>query len=151
MDGVMIPAKPWKAHEVLADGFGMFSKHSIEGLNNILNSCNNPEIILTTSHRDRFSEDKWKDILETRGIVDVVVSIIDSNNSEGRHEEVWSWYLKNQNTSFIVIDDDKRLNSLDNNFKEDHLILTKPMVGLNEISVREALSKISRLEELEEA
>ena len=62
-----------------------------------------------------------------------------------RKDEVYSWYLKNPNETFIVIDDDKGLNSLDSEFKEDHLILTNSNVGLNSLATDETLLKISQL------
>ena len=47
-----------------------------------------------------------------------------------------------------MIDDDKSLNSMDLHFKEEHLVLTSPTIGLNRPSTEDAIIKIERLEKL---
>ena len=64
-----------------------------------------------------------------------------------RKDEILNWYFTNQNEKFIVIDDDKSLNSMDLHFKEEHLVLTSPTIGLNRPSTEDAIIKIERLEE----
>lgn len=149
IDGVMIPARPWRAYEISSDGFGMFSKSSVDCLNDIIKSSLNPEIILTTSHKNRYGIDDWKNIFSNRGIIKTKISRLNTESLEiSRIEEIRSWYLKNQNESFIVIDDDKGLNDLDTNFKEDYLVLTKPTIGLDKISAEEAVRKIEHLQKM---
>lgn len=145
----MIPARPWRAYEISSDGFGMFSKSSVDCLNDIIKSSLNPEIILTTSHKNRYGIDDWKNIFSNRGIIKTKISRLNTESLEiSRIEEIRSWYLKNQNESFIVIDDDKGLNDLDTNFKEDYLVLTKPTIGLDKISAEEAIRKIEHLQKM---
>lgn len=145
----MIPARPWRAYEISSDGFGMFSKSSVDCLNDIIKSSLNPEIILTTSHKNRYGIDDWKNIFSNRGIIKTKISRLNTESLEiSRIEEIRSWYLKNQNESFIVIDDDKGLNDLDTNFKEDYLVLTKPTIGLDKISAEEAVRKIEHLQKM---
>ena len=82
MDGVMIPARPWQTYQIGDDGFGMFSKFSIEGLNEIIESSQNPEIILTTSHKQSFSMQEWESIFSSRGIVKTKISRLETNSLE---------------------------------------------------------------------
>lgn len=149
IDGVMIPARPWQTYQIGDDGFGMFSKFSIEGLNEIIESSQNPEIILTTSHKQSFSMQEWESIFSSRGIVKTKISRLETNSLEvSRINEIESWYLQNQNEQFIIIDDDKGLNNLDHNMKEDHLVLTDATIGLNKLSVELAIKKIQNLQEV---
>ncbi len=148
IDGVMIPAKPWQTYQIGSDGFGMFSKFSIEGLNKIIKSSSNPEIVLTTSHKHSYSLDDWNKIFSNRGITKTKISRLDSDSLKiSRIDEIKSWYLKNMNEAFIVIDDDRGLNGLDVNFKEDYLILTNSTVGLNKLSTKEAVDKVISIQE----
>jgi hypothetical protein len=145
----MIPARPWQTYELGSDGFGMFNKMAVNNLNQIISSCQNPEIILTTSHKHSFSLEQWKDIFSNREVITTVLSRLDSNSLVmSRKDEIFSWYVKSENENFIVIDDDKSLNAMDLNFKENHLVLTVPSIGLNKLSTEEAILKIEKLEEL---
>lgn len=143
IDGVMIPARPWQTYQMSSDGFGMFNNLSVKCLNEIILSVENAEIILTTSHKHSFSINQWNSIFSSRGIIKTKISRLETNSLEiPRIEEIRSWYLKNQNEKFIVIDDDKGLNAFDNNFKDDHVVLTNPTIGLNKFSTEEVLNKI---------
>lgn len=149
IDGVMIPARPWQTYELGSDGFGMFNKMAVINLNQIITSCRNPEIILTTSHKHSFTLKQWQDIFSNRGVLPTQISRLDSNSSVmSRKDEILNWCLKNPIDNFIVIDDDKGLNSMDSVFKEDHLILTNPTIGLNKIATEDAILKIEKLEKL---
>ncbi len=149
IDGVMIPARSWQSHELASDGFGMFSKAAVEGLNRIIESTSNPEIILTSSHKHRFSLDTWKNIFSERGVHVSSLSRLSTDSiSMPRLNEIRNWYMLNQQDSFIVIDDEKRLNELDTDFKEDHLVLTNPTIGLNPLSTTEAIKKIRQQEHI---
>ncbi|KAA3645097.1 MAG: hypothetical protein DWP98_11935 [Bacteroidetes bacterium] len=146
IDGVMIPARPWQSYQIGADGFGMFSELSINCLNEIINSSDKPEIVLTTSHKHSFTIKQWSNIFQNRKITKTKINKLNTNNlNTSRIDEIRSWYLKNQNENFIIIDDDKSLNALDTSFKNDHLILTKPTIGLNKTATEEAISKIKHL------
>lgn len=147
IDGVMIPARSWQTYELSSDGFGMFNNRAVSFLNEIISSCQNPEIILTTSHKHSFSLETWSELFINRGILPVTITRLDTDSLKvSRKEEIYSWYLKNQNENFIVIDDDKSLNSLDNNFKEEHLVLTKPTIGINRLATESALNKMQMME-----
>lgn len=145
IDGVMIPARPWQTYQTSADGFGEFSKTAIESLNRIITACDNPVIILTTSHKHSFELSHWENIFKNRGIVFTKVDRLQSDSlTHSRFEEITQWVLKNQNEDFIILDDDKGLNNLSATIKEDHLILTKATVGLNLDDEAAAILKISQ-------
>lgn len=149
IDGVMIPARPWQRYEIAADGFGMFNKMAVDGLNKIIKKANNPEIVLTTSHKHHFTISEWEAIFDERGILKTTIDRLPSNSLEiSRIDEIKTWYLKNQNEDFIILDDDKGLNGFDTNFKNDHLILTNASIGLNTSAVDEAIQKMHDLQEL---
>ena len=148
IDGVMIPARPWQPYEIGVDGFGMFNKIAVECLNKVLKESIEPEIILTTSHKHNFNLDKWLEIFNSRGVLITEINRLSTDSLKlNRKEEIEAWYLKNQNVPFIVIDDDKRLNAFDLDFKDDYLILTNATIGLNIISTEEAIKKINHLQE----
>ncbi len=143
IDGVMILAKPWQSYQLDIDGFGVFHKIAVANLNKLIASNKDIEIILTTSHKHSFTIRQWENIFLNRGILPVQISKLNSNSLlMSRHEEINIWYQNNPNEMFIVIDDDKSLNSMDLKFKQNHLILTSPLVGLNEIATEEARSKM---------
>lgn len=60
----MVPAKGHKYPELLADGFPAFSSKSVCALNLLLSEFD-ATIILTTSHKYRFSLEYWKQLLAT--------------------------------------------------------------------------------------
>ena len=53
IDGVMVPAKSWKSHEFLDDGFPAFSKKAILALQYLISE--ETTVLLTTSHKSKFS------------------------------------------------------------------------------------------------
>ena len=140
IDGVMIPARPWQSYQLNTDGFGMFSKFSVEGLNRIIHSALNPEIILTTSHKHKFTLKKWESIFSNRGISNIKIDRLSTNSIDvSRFQEITMWYMINQDEPFIILDDDKGLNKFDKDFKEEYLVLTKPTVDLNSMVADEAI------------
>lgn len=112
IDGVMVHANPHRTIELEDDGFYRFASKAIS----VINSIENAEIILSTSHRHRFTIHEWEKIFEKRGIHFVSISIIETENSHkiSRREEIEKWVnLKNYSVNeIIIIDDDKSLNGL---------------------------------------
>jgi|SRR6056297_778232 len=141
IDGVMVPAKPWSAPTNLEDGFPMFSLKSIHALNHIL-SQRKADIVLSTSHRDRFSLDEWTQIFRKRGIEANIIGKLSTHHSEplqSRASEIRAWYMDyTGEDDFIIIDDDKTLNSLSQYLKA-RVVQTNPMVGLNASHVIKAV------------
>ena len=133
IDGVMAPAKSWQRPDILEDGFVDFSSKAVRVLQDVLAQNADTTIILTTSHKSRFSLSQWKIIFERRGLnVNKLESLNDNTNFQSRKVEILNWFVSNDiHEDFIIIDDDKSLNDLPT-FYKDRLILTSSLVGLNE-------------------
>ena len=131
IDGVMVPAKGWKTPELLSDGFPSFSDKSTITIQSLIS--NDVTIMLTTSHKAKFSIQEWKSIFKRRGIiVEKIKSLPENINNLNRKDEIVHWFnSKNIDEDFVIIDDDKSLNDLPN-FLKEHLVLTSPYVGLTE-------------------
>lgn len=136
IDGVLVPAKSWKSPELMNDGFPAFSNKSISVLKQLIDE--NTSIMLTTSHKSRFSIEEWKMIFLKRGIQLNNVSRLPENTTFlNRRDEIINWFLNNElQEDFIIIDDDKSLNDLPQ-FLKEKLVLTSPMIGLSERNFEE--------------
>jgi hypothetical protein len=126
IDGVMVSGGSWLIIDRLEDGFYKFKDRSVKTLNELIEK-HNADIVLTTSHRGRFTIEEWVSMFETRGII---VNNLDKieDNYLSRKENIIKWVNENDG-EYIIIDDDKRLNSLPLEIKEN-LILTKSIIGL---------------------
>jgi len=131
IDGVMVPAKGWQRPELLSDGFPVFSLNAVNALKKLITK--GTTIILTTSHKSRYNLKEWKAIFSKRGLNNFKLEKLNENiDNLNRKEEVLNWFASNKlPTDFIIIDDDTSLNDLPLYLKEK-LILTKPLIGLNE-------------------
>ena len=131
IDGVMVPAKSWKNPELLNDGFPAFDLQAVRVLQNLVTE--DTTIVLTTSHKSRFTIEQWKEIFQKRGVQISRLKTLDDNiNFLSRKDEVLNWFnLNNVGEEFIIIDDDKSLNDLPS-FLKDKLILTSPLIGLTD-------------------
>jgi ATP-dependent helicase/DNAse subunit B len=132
IDGVMVPAKSWQRPEILEDGFVAFSSKAVQVLKELLSQNTNATIMLTTSHKSRFTHSEWKEIFQRRGLnVNQLKSLVENTELLSRKEELLNWFNTNEiHEDFIIIDDDKSLNDLPKFFK-DRLILTSSLIGLN--------------------
>jgi len=139
IDGVMVPAKSWSAPPILEDGFAMFNSKSVKALNEIIYESN-ADILLTTSHKSRFSLEQWAIIFRNRGIAINNIGRLPQNHHHlSRLEEITNWYTSNDNIdNFVIIDDDKSLNGL-SDYLKTRLVLTKPLIGLTSSHVEDAL------------
>ena len=133
IDGVMAPAKSWQRPDILEDGFVDFSPKAVRVIQDLISQNADSTIILTTSHKSRFSLSQWKIIFERRGLnVNKLESLNDNTDFQSRKVEILNWFDSNDiHEDFIIIDDDKSLNELPKIYK-DRLILTSSLVGLNE-------------------
>ncbi|MCK6610748.1 MAG: hypothetical protein L6Q78_06870 [Bacteroidia bacterium] len=143
IDGVMVPAKSWESPQVLSDGFYKFSDRAVRVLQSLISD--HTIIMLTTSHKSRFTITEWKNIFNLRDIkVNNFRKLDDNVTSKNRKEEILSWVNVNGvPNDFIILDDDKTLNSLPD-FLKDRLILTNSTVGLTEAHYDEILSKLNK-------
>jgi hypothetical protein len=126
IDGVMVPCNSWKAPIILSDGFYQFTKKSVECLN-ILILRYDANIILTTSHKYKYTLEEWKSIFISRGIAVNSIDRLEENITNiNRKNEILNWEISDD---FIIIDDDKSLNDLPSSYKSN-LILTDSGIGL---------------------
>ena len=129
IDGVMVPAKGWKNPELLSDGFAAFSVKAVNVLQNLISE--DTTVMLTSSHKSNYSIGEWKDIFSKRNIHIEKIKLLDRNiDNLGRKDEIERWFhLNNTHEDFLIIDDEKSLNSLPEYLKRN-LILTSPLIGL---------------------
>ena len=129
IDGVMVPAASWKSPRILEDGFPAFSPKAVSALQDLVSVSGT--VMLTTSHKSKYTVDEWKRIFEKRGIKIERLQRLDSNAANlSRKDEILNWVNVNSlNEDFVIIDDDKSLNDLPV-FLKEQLILTRPLVGL---------------------
>jgi HAD domain in Swiss Army Knife RNA repair proteins len=131
IDGVLVHANPSKKVEMDDDGFYRFSPTAVEALNLLLSNIKS-EIILTTSHRFRYSLAEWKAKFLSRGIIIENISRIERATpfGESRKETILKC-ISEYNLlpeQILIIDDDKSLNGLPDNLKR-RLILTDSYKG----------------------
>ena len=131
IDGVMVPAASWKSPQILEDGFPMFSQKATDALVSLISE--DTTVVLTTSHKSNYTLSEWKSIFEKRKIKIDKLQCLDCNEDNlNRKEEVLRWFNSNVNIEdFIIIDDDKSLNSLPA-FLKKRLILTSSLIGLTQ-------------------
>lgn len=131
IDGVMLPSAGWKTFENLSDNFPAFNPSAVKALNLLLSKYEKTTVVLTTSHRHRFSFQQWREIFKNRGIEIARISCLESNESlKTRKEEILNWFdTYDIFEDFIIIDDDTSLHGLSNETKK-RLIVTSPLIGL---------------------
>lgn len=127
IDGVMVPLSPWKKIPLLEDGFPAFSAHSVRALNSLLSNPNDT-IVIISSHRHRYSEEKWKSIFFHRGIkTNITISNV-LNSGKKRIDEVMEWFKMNGSPEeFFLVDDDASLTELPVSMKKNWI---KPFSGI---------------------
>ena len=135
IDGVMVPAKGWASPELLNDGFPAFSSKACSTLNSLISE--NTTVILTSSHKSNYTVTEWKTIFRKRGVdIKNLQLLVGNMNNLTRKEEIENWFsINGTNEDFIIIDDDKSLNSLPKSLKEN-LVLTRPFIGLTEADLK---------------
>lgn len=67
IDGVLETTPTWRQTEIHSDGFMKLNEKALENLS-ILHKRTNASIVLTTTHRIKYDEDKWKEIFKLRGL-----------------------------------------------------------------------------------
>ncbi len=136
IDGVMIPAKGWKSPELLYDGFPAFSEKATRALQSIITE--DTILMLTTSHKSRFTIDEWKQIFKSRDInISNIRSLDGCGTNVSRRDEIVKWFnINSVEKNFVILDDDKSLNELPEYLKK-HLVLISPLIGLNEGHVQD--------------
>lgn len=131
IDGVMVPAKSWKAPECLHDGFPAFSAKASHVLQQMITE--EDTVMLTTSHKTKYSIEAWKQMFMLRGIrVKNMATLPENNCLLSRKDEIVTWFrLNNTRENFIIIDDDNSLHALPH-FLKEKWVQPKSFVGLTE-------------------
>ncbi len=142
IDGVMVATKIWQLPELLDDGFLAFSSNATKVIQKIISE--DTTIILTTSHKAKYTIEEWKNIFHKRGIFINNLKSLDENTTHlSRKDEILNWFDKNDsNENFIIIDDDKSLNDLPI-FLKNRLISTNTMIGLTNNHLNEIKTLIN--------
>ncbi len=137
-DGVLITTPSWRKVARLDDGFLAFKPQCAYNIAEVVTSYS-AEIVLTTTHRIHYDNTTWQQLLENRGIITHKVSKINEVKHHfeigNRCDEIMQWVEQqnniNNNTDFIIIDDDKSLNNLLPNIK-NKWIQTDFMLGFTD-------------------
>ena len=144
IDGVMVPAKSWKRPEFLNDGFFAFSSDATSALQKIISETS-ADILLTTSHKSKYTIQEWKNIFNLRGInVKNIYSLPENVNFLSRKDEIMKWVNVSLDLpDFIIVDDDKSLNTLPS-FVKNKLVQTSASIGLTYNIAIETLQLIEK-------
>lgn len=144
IDGVMVPVNSWRRPQILEDGFPEFSQKAVRSLDRII-SNSSANIVLTTSHKYKYTLKEWNNIFKRRNInVNKITRLPKNTNHLNRKDELIHWFTaKHLKENFIIIDDDKSLNALPE-FLKDRLIQTSGSVGLTDYLADEAIDKIEK-------
>ena len=142
IDGVMVAANSWRKLEILDDNFPAFTPRAIHSFNRILAETQ-PQIILTTSHKHNYSIDKWIEIFHNRNIkIDQLSRLPENTLNLKRKDELLQYFNETKlDDRFVIIDDDKSLNSLPEKLK-DRLVQTSSSVGLTDYLAGEVIDKL---------
>jgi hypothetical protein len=129
IDGVMLPAKSWESPVLLPDGFPAFQEDAVTVLQQFI--ANDTTILLTTSHKSRFSIPQWIQIFHERKLMIQNLVCLDENIQQlSRKDEILNWFQHHTVPDhFIILDDDKSLNALPPHLKR-RLMLTSSYIGL---------------------
>ena len=143
IDGVLVTTPSWKPTEQLSDGFMKFNEKATKNLNTLFEETN-ASIVLTTTHRINFDEDKWKEIFKMRGLDFAKISKLNDKTQISelldRATEIKEWVEKSgYDENYIIIDDDLSINGLSENIKE-RWVMTKPLLGFDNEAMEKALS-----------
>ena len=90
IDGVMVPAAGWKTPQILEDGFAAFSHKAVNVLQQLVSD--NDTVVLTTSHKSRFTAEAWKKIFKKRGIaIKRLQRLKEGDKNLSRKDEILNW------------------------------------------------------------
>ena len=144
LDGVLITNPSWKADRIHSDGYSEFNESCVESLNQLLTLAEF-DIWLSSTRRTVKTLTEFNLIFKNRGIKkDIVGFLPEYSDCKNRKEEILKFIAEFKPSDFLIIDDDKTLNGLENNIK-DNLILTELAKGFNSDKLKEASGKISEL------
>ncbi len=142
IDGVLETTPAWRRVEIDSDGFMKLNERALENLS-ILHKTTNASIVLTTTHRIKYDETKWKEIFRARGLNFETISKLNDKTELGqlmdRGTEIKEWVeTKGHSKNYIIIDDDQSINALPDYIK-DRWVATRPLIGFDKEALEKAL------------
>ena len=142
LDGVLITSPPWRPGEIDKDGYSTFNKICIENLNKLLDE-GYFEIYLTSARRRTKAKDEMNKIFKTRGVGSKIKDYIPiSEKRISRKQEIEDFINENEVRRFLIIDDDKSLNTFE---PKTNLIQTDYLKGFTSDKLEEAIQKVKSI------
>lgn len=144
LDGVLITTPPWKADEIDNDGYSKFSPILVNNLNTLL-SKGDFDIWLSSSRRKNMTLDNLNSIFKNRKIKEKITGVLPvAEKKQSRIDEIQEFIKLHDIKKFLILDDDKSLNSLNLELKKN-LIITSYLKGFDFEKLNEALIKLNFL------
>lgn len=144
-DGVLITTPSWQPATIAADGFIEFNPQCVAQLNRIISLGAVDTIVLTTTHRIRYSTKAWQQLFSGRGITVERLEKVNSCDSLTtmplRRDEIAAWAEDKDPAEYIILDDDNGLQALPTHIKQ-RWVKTDSLIGLNEEKCSAALKLI---------
>lgn len=143
LDGVLITTKPWNSDDIdEEDGYSLFQPKLVANLNQLLTKWDF-KLVLSSSRRKGLSIEAFNQVFQNRGIINKIIDYTSITSEHlSRKQEIELYISEHSVEDFIIIDDDKCLNNLEEKLK-NKLVLTQYMLGFNATKLEEAIQKIS--------
>lgn len=143
LDGVLILTPPWKSDIIENDGYSAFDKKCVDNLNNLLDAFEF-DIWLSSTRRLNKTLKEFNTIFRNRGITQKIKGFVPKYQVKlNRREELTKFITLKTLEAFLIIDDDKSLNGLNDEFKKG-LVLTDPYLGFNIQKLHEAYQLLNK-------
>lgn len=107
----------------------MFEDEAVRAFSSLISE--NTTMVLSSSHRAKFSIEAWKEILNRRNShAEKVIRFPVSKPAGNRNQEIVDWFgAHHVGEDFIILDNDKSLNNLPPSLKQ-LWVKVKPFTGL---------------------
>ncbi|WP_299611337.1 HAD domain-containing protein [uncultured Aquimarina sp.] len=143
LDGVLITTPIWKADEIDSDGYSKFNKHCVNNLNELLSKWEF-EVWLSSTRRTVKTLVEFNHIFRNRNIKTQIGGFLpEYDNCKTRKDEITRFIEDFKISDFLIIDDDKSLNGLEEKYQQK-LILTELQKGFDIEKLELAIEKIKR-------
>lgn len=130
-DGVMVSGSSWKLIDNELDGFYKFNDLAIKKFNEIASRYDEVDVIITSSHRNRFTNLEWGVMLSNRGLDFTSITVANKQFilGESRLTLVNDIMNVEYDGETLILDDDKSLLNLEYD-RLCKLMLTDTHIGL---------------------
>ena len=143
LDGVLITTPSWKADDIHSDGYSDFNQSCVVNLNKLL-LVEKFEIWLSSTRRTVKTLKEFNKIFSNRNINNPIKGFLPVYSSaKNRKEEIELFITQEKIKKYLIIDDDKSLNGLENDIKSK-LIITEFMKGFNNEKYLQATQLLSK-------